>query len=187
MVTCEEFYEKFSRVGNFCQKSENTARQIDEYIAYRKKHKLGSYEINRCALYPMIVIEKNDVLHQKCLKELRATAKKIGGRKITRRHVLEIINRVNNEVEEGYRIVHIPGIRSRMNLFQHEIGNVGYDVREAFDKLKNEIGMKSNNDLMTAMINFCSNHRSEVEKIRDMMNAAKPESKDNNMRIVSEV
>ena len=58
MVTCEKMYKEWEKHGNFCQKSANTAKQIEEYIDYKKRNKLKDVEINRCALFPLIKVEE---------------------------------------------------------------------------------------------------------------------------------
>lgn len=187
MVTCEELYKIWERRGNFCQKSEMTAKQIDAYIDYRKRHKLESYQINRCALYPFMMIEDKQTLHLRALKELRKVAKKKGGKKITRRLSIEIINRVNEELEEGYRITSIPQVRSRLGGLQHEINNVSHEVREAFDRFKSEAGVKSNNDLIAVMINCCSTHKDEIKRHQDMLEAEKQKPDTSEIEVVKRV
>ncbi len=177
MVTCEDFYEKFKNVGNFCQKSELTAKQIDHYIKYRERNKLDSYEINRCALSPLMAIEPNKEVHKKAIRELKKDCRKIGGRNITRRLMIEIINRANEKVNECDRLKSIPGYRSRMDGFQHEINSVSFDVRNSFDNLKSEIGIISNNDLMSMMINFCSSHKNEILEMKERMLESKQSEK----------
>ena len=173
MVTCEDFYEKWENVGNFCHKSKMTAKQVEDYIKYRNRYKLKSYSINRCALYPFMMIEDKKVLHLNCLKELRRMAKKIGGTKITRRLSIEIINKMNDRMAIQDRITTIPTVRTWMDGFQHEINDVSWEVRTAFDKLKDEINIHSNNDIMIAMINYCSANPDSMTKIKEMMIAAK--------------
>ncbi len=173
MVTCEKMYEEWRRRGNFCQKSEETAKQIDKYIKYRERYRLESYEINRCALFPFIQIEDSEILHRESLKELKRRCKKIGGRNITRRLSIEIINSINEKIDIQYRIKSIPYVRTRMDGFQHEINNVSWEVRTAFDKLKDEIDIRSNNDIMTAMINYCSANPDSMTKIREMIEKAR--------------
>ena len=163
MVTCNDFYEKFERIGNFCQKSETTAKQIEDYISYRKRHRLDSFEINRCALYPFIMIEDKDIVHADALKELRRRCKQSGGRSITRKVAIEIINKANNGVDLRYKIREIPTVRSRMGTFEHTVEGISRETRDMFDGLKKDIGADSNEETLLILIRYCNESLSKGE------------------------
>ncbi len=163
MVTCTDFYEKFEKVGNFCQKSENTAKQIEEYIDYKKRNRLKDVEINRCALFPLIKIEDKGMLHNECLKKVKKEVKRLGAKNITRRHIIEIINEVNLKVPITERIDNIPMVRSRMDGNQHAIEGLSHETREHFDNLKNEIHLRGNDEVMNTVLDFCDSMKKEFE------------------------
>jgi hypothetical protein len=163
MVTCNDFYEKFERIGNFCQKSETTAKQIEDYISYRKRHNLESFEINRCALYPFIMIEDKDIVHAKALKELRRRCKQNGGRSVTRKVAIEIINKANNEVNARYKIREIPTVRSRMGTFEHTVEGISHETRDMFDGFKKDIAAENNEETLSILIRYCNESLSKGE------------------------
>ena len=163
MVTCNDFYEKFEIIGNFCHKSETTAKQIEDYISYRKRHNLGSFEINRCALYPFIMIEDKDVVHAKALNELMKRCRQNGGRSITRKIAIEIINKANNEVNARYKIREIPTVRSRMGTFEHAVDGISHETRNMFDGFKKDIDAGSNEETLSILIRYCNESLSKGE------------------------
>lgn len=154
MTTCEELYRKWKSRGNFCQKSPSTAKHIEEYIDYRARNRLKDIEINRCALYPMIRIENYGMLHEICLRKLKKEANRIGAIHVTRRHVIEIINKINITLPITERIKEIPDVRARMSGLQHTIEGVSHETRETFDFLKDEIGIRGNDELLKLIIEF---------------------------------
>ena len=176
MVRCEEFYEYFERKGNFCGKSEGVVKQVETYIDYVKRRKLrdfGGYKISNSALDPFISIEeiKDGRVHDLALKELKRLIRrrKISPEHTTRRMSIEIINAANNTVEEAYKLDRIPNIRSSMGAFEHEIGEVGFEVKEMFEALKNDIGAKNNNELMRVMLEMCIKSPEDIRKIKENM------------------
>lgn len=166
MTSCEALYKEWEKKGNFCNKSEFTAKQIEEYIEYRKRNRLKDIEINRCALYPMIRIEHHGMLHDACLKELKKTVKRMGVKSITRRYVIEIINKINKTIPITERIDNIPDVRNRMSGLQHTIEHVSYETKEAFDHLKVETGFRGNEELMNLIFSFCNDRKNELVEYR---------------------
>lgn len=158
MVTCEDFYEKFEKVGNFCQKSEEIAKQIEKYIDYRKRNRLESYQVNRSALYPFMMIEDKKEFHKFALFNLRKKCKKIGGKNITRRLSIEIINMTNQLVSNNIKIDKIPSVRSKMGTFEHTIEGVSFDVRKDFDVFKESVGAKNNDEAIQILVSYCKNN-----------------------------
>lgn len=174
MVRCEEFYKYFERKGNFCGKSENVVKKVEDYIDYVKRHKLrefSGYKISNSALDPFINIEnmKDGKVHSLALKELKRLIRKgkLLPENITRRVSVEIINGANNSVEEGYKLCRIPNIRNRMGEFEHDIGEIGFETREMFDAFKSDIGAKNNNDVMRIMLEWCIQNPEEIRKIKE--------------------
>ncbi len=81
MVRCEDFYKYFERKGNFCGKSENVVKKVEDYIAYVKRHRLmefSGYRISNAALDPFISVEnmKDGKVHDLALKELKRLIRK---------------------------------------------------------------------------------------------------------------
>ncbi len=180
MVRCEEFYKYFERKGNFCGKSEGIVKQVEHYIDYIKRHKMidyGGYKISNSALDPFMSIEdvKGGKVHSLALKELRNMVRKgrVSPEKVTRRVSIEIINSANNKIEEQYKLTRIPNIRSRMGEFEHEISDVGFEVKSMFDDFKNDIGAKNNNEALKIMLELCVRNIEEVRKIKDELTAKK--------------
>lgn len=178
MVRCEEFYKYFERKGNFCGKSDGVVKQVESYIDYVKRHKLrefGGYKISNSALDPFMSIENvnNGKVHALALKDLRNMIRKgrILPENITRRISIEIINGANSQVADGYKLQRIPNIRSRMGEFEHEIGEIGFDIKEMFDELKSDIGAKNNNEAMRIMLELCIRNIGEATKIKDDLEA----------------
>jgi hypothetical protein len=178
MVRCEDFYKYFEKKGNFCGKSEGIVKQVESYIDYVKRHKLrefGGYKISNSALDPFMSIENvnNGKVHALALKDLRNMIRRgrILPEKITRRISIEIINGANSKVIDGYKLDRIPNIRSRMGEFEHEIGEIGYDVKEMFDGLKENIGAKNNNEAMRVILELCVRNVGDMAKIKDELEA----------------
>lgn len=174
MVRCEEFYEYFEKKGNFCGKSDGVVRQVECYIDYVKRRKLkdfGGYKISNSALDPFITIEdiNSGKVHELALKELKRLIRrrKVLPEHITRRISIETINEANNRVEDPYKLDRIPNIRSRMGDFEHEIGEVGFEVKDTFDSLKKDIGAKNNNELMKIMLEMCIRNPENIRKIKE--------------------
>jgi len=178
MVRCEEFYKYFEKKGNFCGKSEGIVKQVESYIAYVKRNKMkefGGYKISNSALDPFMSIEdvKDGKVHTLAIKELKSMIRKrrIFPEDVTRRIGIEIINNANNKVADPYKLDRIPNIRSRMGSFEHEIGEVGFEAKNMFDTLKNDIGAKSNNDAMNIMLELCVRNVGEIRKIKEELDA----------------
>lgn len=173
MVRCEEFYNYWQKKGNFCKKSDNIAKKVEEYIDYVKRNKIGTFKISHCALDPFISIEfiKDGRVHLFAVRELKSLLKKqkVMPEKITRRFSVEIINKANIKVGEGYKLDHIPGIRNRMRENEHDIGEIGFDVRNMFDALKKDMCAKNNNDAMRIMLELCVRNPDEIRKIKEEM------------------
>lgn len=171
MVRCEEFYKYFEKKGNFCGKSEVVVKKVEEYIDYVKRNNIGGYKISNCALDPFISIEfiKDGKVHTIALKELKNLIKKgkILPEKVTRRVSVELINTANNKVGDAYKLGNIPGIRSRMRGYEHEIGEVEHEVRNTFDNLKKDIGAKNNNDAIKVMLELCVRNPEQIRKIKE--------------------
>lgn len=171
MVRCEEFYKYFEKKGNFCGKSEVVVKKVEEYIDYVKRNKIGGYKISNCALDPFISIElvKDGRVHTIALKDLKALMKKgkILPEKITRRMSIELINTANNKVEDIYKLDSIPGIRSRMRGYEHDIRELEHDVRNTFDALKKDIGAKNNNEAMKMMLEMCIRNPGGIRSIKE--------------------
>lgn len=174
MVRCEEFYKYFEKKGNFCGKSDGVVKQVEDYIDYVKRHKLrdfGGYKISNSALDPFMSIENvnSGKVHELALKNLRNMIRKgrILPENITRRISIEIINGANNQVADGYKLQRIPNIRNIMGEFEHDIGEIGFDVKEMFDELKSDIGAKNNNEAVRIMLELCIRNIGEAMKIKD--------------------
>jgi hypothetical protein len=171
MVRCEEFYQQWKKKGNFCGKSEMVAKKVEEYIDYVQRNKIGNFKISHCALDPFISIENLNEgrVHYLAIRELKNSLKKgkVRPEKITRRFSIEMINKANTRVGEAYKLDHIPGIRKRMGDHEHEIGEVGYEVRSMFDVLKKDITAKNNNELLKIMLEVCIKFPDEVRKIKE--------------------
>jgi len=189
MVRCEEFYKYFEKKGNFCGKSEGIVKQVESYIDYVKRHKLrdfGGYKISNSALDPFMSIEevKDGKVHAVALKDLRNMIRKnrILPERITRRVSIEIINGANMKVDEAHKLDKIPNIRSRMGDFEHEIGQIGFEVRNTFDAFKDDIDAKNNNEVMKIMLEWCIRNPDEIKKLKEEMN--KKEEKDKQLEIV---
>ncbi len=185
MVRCEEFYEYFDRKGNFCGKSDGVVKQVETYIDYVKRRKLrdfGGYKISNSALDPFISIEdmKDGKVHDLALKELKRLIRrrKIMPEHTTRRMSIEIINAANNQVEQQYKLDRIPNIRSRMGEFEHEIGEVGFEVKQIFDAFKEDIGVKNNNELMAIMLEMCIKNPEDTRKIKEELDSRIEKSKE---------
>ena len=171
MVRCEEFYKYFEKKGNFCGKSEVVVKKVEEYIDYVKRNKIGGYKISNCALDPFISIEfvRDGRVHDAALRNLKALIKKgkILPEKITRRISIELINTANIKVGDIYRLDNIPGVRSRMRGYEHEIGEVEHGVRTTFDALKKEIGANNNNDAMKVILEVCIRNPGDMISIKE--------------------
>jgi len=173
MVRCEEFYKYFERKGNFCGKSEVVVKKVEEYIDYVKRNKVGGYKISNCALDPFISIEfvRDGRVHDVALRNLKALIKKgkILPEKITRRISIELINTANIKVGDVYKLDSIPGVRSRMRGYEHEIGEVEHDVRNTFDAIKKEIGANNNNEAMKVILEVCIRNPDDTRSIKEEM------------------
>ena len=171
MVRCEEFYRVFERKGNFCNKSEIVVKKVEEYIAYIRRNHMGTYKISNCALDPFINIEfiNGGIVHRRAVKELKNSINKGKAlpEKITRRISIEIINKANANVAEGYKLVRIPGIRSRMGELEHDIGNISHEVRDMFDGIKTDIGIRNNDQAMRIMMECCIRNINDIRKIKE--------------------
>lgn len=187
MVRCEEFYKYFEKKGNFCGKSEVVVKKVEEYIDYVKRNKVGGYKISNCALDPFISIEfiKDGRVHDTALKDLKALMKKgkILPEKITRRMSIELINTANNKVGDIYKLDSIPGIRSRIRGYEHEIGEVEHEVRNTFDAIKKDIGAKNNNEVMKVMLEMCIRNPNDMRSIKEEMD--KKENTEQKLEIVA--
>ncbi len=174
IVRCEDFYKHFEKKGNFCGKSEGVVKQVEHYIDYVKRRKLrefGGYKISNSALDPLISIEdvNQGKVHELALKEMKRLIRKgkILPERITRRMSIEIINAANSKVEDAYKLERIPNIRSRMGEYEHEIGEIGFEVKEMFEALKNDIGVKNNNELMQIMLELSIKNPEDIRKIKE--------------------
>ena len=190
MTRCEEFYKYFERKGNFCGKSDTVVMQVENYIDYIKRYKLrdyGGYKISNSALDPFMNVEsvKDGKVHNLALKDLRNMIRKgrILPEKVTRRISIEIINGANNRVSDEFKLNKIPNIRSRMGDFEHEIGQVGFEVRNMFDALKDEIGAKNNNEVMKIMLELCIKNVNDARKIKEDLD--KKDETDKRVEIVA--
>lgn len=169
MSSCEKLYEYWQKVGNFCGKSENTAKVIDEYIKYRRRHRLEASGINRTAMYPLLQIEDRTYLHQKCMKSLRSLLKKVSGKNITRRMVIELINNVNNTVPSNERITHIPGVRAKMEGNQHAIEGLSWETKEDFKRLKSLFGEKTNDVSLRILFEYVKDKNEDLLELERKM------------------
>lgn len=189
MVRCEQFYEYWEKKGNFCHKSEVTAKKVDEYIKYVKRNKLldyGGFKISHCALDPFISIEniKGGLVHKVALRDLKISIRKqkVVPEEITRRISIEIINKANNKVDVGMKLDKIPNIRNRMGEHEHEIGEIGYEVRNIFDQFKKDIGV-NNNKALNILLEVGIRNPEEVRKIKDEIENKK--ESDENIEIIA--
>ena len=155
-----------------------------------KRHKLrdfGGYKISNSALDPFMSIEgvKDGKVHAVALNDLRNMIRKnrILPEKITRRVSIEIINGANMKVDEAHKLDKIPNIRSRMGDFEHEIGQVGFEVRKMFDDFKNDIDAKNNNEVMKIMLEWCIRNPDEIKKLKGEL--SRREEKDKELEIVA--
>lgn len=187
MVRCEEFYKYFEKKGNFCGKSEVVVKKVEEYIDYVKRNKIGGYRISNCALDPFISIEfvKDGRVHAIALRDLKTLMRKgkVLPEKITRRVSIELINIANNKVGNTFKLDNIPGIRSRIRGYEHEISEVDHDVRDTFDALKKDIGAKNNNETMKVMLEMCIRDPDGMKKIKEEM--SKMEETEQKVEIVT--
>ena len=171
MVRCEEFYRFFEKKGNFCNKSEVVVKKVEEYIAYIRRNHIGTYKISNCALDPFISIEfvNGGIVHRRAVKDLKTSISKgkILPERITRRMSIEIINKANINVSESYKLVRIPGIRARMGELEHDIGNISHETRNMFDGIKEDIGIKNNDQAMKIMMEYCIRNPNDLRKIKE--------------------
>jgi hypothetical protein len=191
MVRCEEFYKYFEKKGNFCGKSEGVVKQVEGYIDYVKRHKLrdfGGYKISNSALDPFMSIENinGGKVHELALKDLRnmIRKKRILPEHVTRRVSIEIINSANIKIADGYKLKHIPNIRSRMGEFEHDIGEIGFDVKEMFDSIKSDIGAKNNNEALKIMLELCIRNIGDAVKIKEELEAKVASEKEVEVAVV---
>ncbi len=190
MVTCPDLYSRWKKYGNFCHKSHPIAHEIEAYINYVERQRLEAYEINRCALKPFISIERYIRLHKTAMADLKQMCLKIGGKNITRRLSIEIINRANEKIPPSYRIKAIPGVRSRMDMNYHSIEAISWETRQRFNQLRNILG-KDNDVLISAMIDYCTKNASNIEELITAKkeykkdDEQKQEDNDNDILIIS--
>ncbi len=190
MVRCKEFYEYFEKKGNFCGKSDGVIRQVEHYIEYVRKNRLrefGGYKISNSALDPFMSIEtvKDGKVHMLAIKELKRMIRKgiVFPEKVTRRISIEIINAANSKVGDSYKLDRIPNIRSRIGEFEHEIGEVGFEVKSVFEDFKKDIGTKNNNETMKIILELSIRN---IEKIRKIKNELETKaSEDESVEMVS--
>lgn len=183
MVRCEQFYEHWERRGNFCNKSDLVAKKVEDYINYVKRNKLmdyGGYRISNCALDPFMNIEhiRSGKVHSVALRDLKNVIRKekVLPEKVTRRVSVEIINKANNKVNIIHRLDHIPNIRSKIGEHEHEISEIGFEIRNMFDEFKKDIGAKNNNEALKVMLELCVKNPDEARKIKeDVENKEKDE------------
>lgn len=187
MVRCEDFYKFFEKKGNFCGKSDAVAKKVEDYIAYVKRNRMGTYKISNCALDPFINIEyvNEGVVHRNAIKELKSSIKrgKVLPEKVTRRMSIEIINRANNSVGNSYRLDRIPGVRSRMGDYEHDVGSISSEARDMFDDLKKDIGIRNNDQAMKIMMECCIRNIHDVKGIKE--NIEKKEKAGNRITIAA--
>lgn len=191
MVRCEEFYKYFERKGNFCNKSNLVVKKVEDYIDYVKRNRLreyGGYRISNNALDPLINIEteKGGKVHSVAIKELKSVIRrgKILPEKVTRRVVIELINKSNEKVDLVYKLDRIPNIRSKIGEYEHEISEVGFEVRDTFNALKADIdGDINNNEAMQIMLEVCIRNPELVRSVKAELESKK-ESDENNIKIV---
>lgn len=191
MVRCEEFYKYFEKKGNFCNKSENVVKKVEDYIGYIKRNKMGEYggyKISNCALDPFISIEfaKGGIVHRNALRELKKMIRKesILPEKVTRRVSIELINKANSRCSPENRLESIPGIRKKMSEFEHTIDGIGYEVRNMFDTFKKDIEAKNNNDFLKIILEMSIRDPDNVKKI--MQELEEKERSKENLEIVAE-
>ena len=192
MVRCEEFYKYFEKKGNFCGKSDMVVKKVEEYIDYVKRNKMsdfGGYKISNCALDPFISIEflNHGQVHKIALRDLKSLIRKrkVSPDKITRRFSVEVINKANATVEDGYKLKNIPGVRSRIGEFEHEVSEVSYEVRDMFNSFKNDIAIKNNNQAMKVMLECCIRHMDEVRQLKEDVD--NKEKLDDEVKIITTV
>lgn len=173
MVRCEEFYKHFEKKGNFCNKSEIMVKKIETYIDYIRRHKIGGYKISNCAIEPFINIEveKNGKVHDIAFRKLKKliSSNKIIPEKVTRRVSIELINKVNIEVDNFYKLDCIPGVRQKMGEYEHTIEDIDYEVRNMFDQIKKDMNIKNNNDAIRTILEFCVRDIDSLIKINEDM------------------
>lgn len=171
MVRCEEFYRHFEKKGNFCNKSEEVVKKVEEYIEYVRRNRIGTYKISNCALDPFINIEfvNGGIVHRSAMRKLKSLLKngKTPPEKITRRMSIEIISEANTKIGKDHQLDHIPGIRKRMGVREHEIGEIGYEIRTMFDALKKDLEIRSNNQAMKIMLELSIRNPEEVRNIKE--------------------
>lgn len=185
MTSCEKLYEYWQKRGNFCGKSDDTAKKIDEFIAYRRRNRLEASGINRTAMYPLQSIEDSAVIHLRCVKEIKKLLKKVKGVNITRRMVIEIINRVNNDLSPENRITHIPNVRVRMEGNQHAIEGLSWETREQFDKLKSVLGEKSNDVSLSIIFEYLKGKTEKLQELEKAMSLQFNKKKTEEFEVVS--
>jgi hypothetical protein len=74
MVRCDEFYEKWKRCGNFCEKHPRTAEQIDEYLSFieqlEEDERMDFAQIPEATLRPLIN-EQDPVVREKAIESIK--------------------------------------------------------------------------------------------------------------------
>ena len=96
---------------------------------------------------------------------------------------IEIINTANSKTGDAYKLNSIPGIRSRMRGYEHEIGEVEHEVRNSFDAIKKDIGAKNNNEAMKVMLEVCVRNPDAMRSIKEDMD--KMEESERRVEIVT--
>jgi hypothetical protein len=54
-----------------------------------------------------------------------------------------------------------------MREFEHDIDGIGYEVRNTFDALKKDLGVKNNNEAMKVLLEACVRDPDTVRKIKE--------------------
>lgn len=140
-MKCKEFYKKFERDGNFCEKNPNSARQIEHYIDYCSRHDIEKGSINISALQPLINIE-GEMVHDMVLTSLKQRLEKeLRPKDVTRKLMFEIIKNCN----------------------KHNIRDISYETKKLYNELKQKSGINTNDEIVKLMILYCSSDNYFIE------------------------
>ena len=113
-MRCKEFYEKWERCGNFCEKHKDTAERIDKYLSFIEEieNKADIDEKTKQTIVAAsegvlrtLIEEKDEEIKQKAISTLGKSLnyhRPPGSqteKKITAKNVVEVLSRVRKEVK----------------------------------------------------------------------------------------
>ncbi len=77
-----------------------------------------------------------------------------------------MIGQANSKIANEYRAKKIPGTKSRIDTARHTIEGINFETHERFNSLKEEFGVKNNNQMINLMINFCRGNINAVNEFK---------------------